>query len=666
MSDVSDSELLSAYLDGELTAEEQARAEKMLALSAEARQLLEELRAVGGALQGLPQQNLDEDLSARVLQIAERRVLSPEASDETADSADKPSAGRAASEGFPWREISWRGMFSPRALIWSAIIVLVAIVIHYTAPPENGNRQQARLDENKLAAGAKVAADEKRSNAAPQPAFRAPAGQPERKVADMPASGGEGSKSAAKADENLDRDNEKVDGSELASGRAGGRLDLATTAVQAASSRDQSRGEPVREKPAASQLAAKDAGGGFGGGGPGGEGGPQRGRRMNAKKAVPPAEHLADEEAARAAEKAPAASPVASAAPQLARGGAGAAEMDAGAKRQEQPTTTVKVNLTAAALRNGAFNAVLVRNGLVPRPVLLDGRQQAMTQFQNYGVVNGKYAADNMQMRAANSGSAPASGALQQIAPQSLPAANEPQGGAQNASRSTAPQASDGQLLADSAPRGATAAPANNFNGPSSNASGLAVQQNQANSIQQSAAGTAVTLNLNGALGNGAVPLCCECDATPAQLARVLKQLGQQRDGFSQPEVFSSMPLALPQAARRDVADRKAGEAQYEFETAKAAGVPAAQGKSAERGRAESDTDKLESLPRQGVAGRGFGGARPLGSGGAPQSRAWTQNRAAAEKTRVLFMLNVVDRVAPPPTAAAPAPAAPRAPTQGK
>src|SRR5271155_1164669 len=111
MSDVFDTELFSAYLDGELTAEEQVRAEQILATSPEARQMLDELRAVGSTLQGLPQQKLGEDLSARVLQLAERRMLLPE-EPEKSEKADKPAAGRAAaavttrdakdSESFPW------------------------------------------------------------------------------------------------------------------------------------------------------------------------------------------------------------------------------------------------------------------------------------------------------------------------------------------------------------------------------------------------------------------------------------------------------------------------------------------------------------------------------------------------------------------------------------
>ena len=107
-------------------------------------------------MQGLPQEKLDEDLSARVLQIAERRMLLPD------DSGGKPSAGRAAEalkesetdpigwlgqiqQGKPaWREISWRGMFSKRALIWSGVVVATAIIISFNSPPPKANRDLAR------------------------------------------------------------------------------------------------------------------------------------------------------------------------------------------------------------------------------------------------------------------------------------------------------------------------------------------------------------------------------------------------------------------------------------------------------------------------------------------------------------------------------------------
>jgi hypothetical protein len=147
MNDVPDTELISAYLDGELTADEQVRVEQMLAASPAARQTLEEFRALGSTLQGLPPQKLDEDLSARVLEVAERRMLLP----------DRPSAGRAAeglnagsdATGWRWREISWRGMLSKRALIWSGVIVATGIIISFTSPPpaKNPNRDIARLDD---------------------------------------------------------------------------------------------------------------------------------------------------------------------------------------------------------------------------------------------------------------------------------------------------------------------------------------------------------------------------------------------------------------------------------------------------------------------------------------------------------------------------------------
>ena len=75
MNHLPQNELLSAYLDGELTAAEQAETERLLAASPAVRQLLDDLRALSAALQSLPQQKLGEDLSAQVLRAAERRML---------------------------------------------------------------------------------------------------------------------------------------------------------------------------------------------------------------------------------------------------------------------------------------------------------------------------------------------------------------------------------------------------------------------------------------------------------------------------------------------------------------------------------------------------------------------------------------------------------------
>ena len=64
--------LISAYLDDELTVDERAHVERLLANSPDARQLLEELRALRGGLQELPQHRLEIDFAQRVLQKAER------------------------------------------------------------------------------------------------------------------------------------------------------------------------------------------------------------------------------------------------------------------------------------------------------------------------------------------------------------------------------------------------------------------------------------------------------------------------------------------------------------------------------------------------------------------------------------------------------------------
>jgi len=70
-----DDELLSAYLDDELSAEERAHVEERLSADPAARQLLEELRSVSQAMRGLPHAKLGRDLRDSVLRRAEREML---------------------------------------------------------------------------------------------------------------------------------------------------------------------------------------------------------------------------------------------------------------------------------------------------------------------------------------------------------------------------------------------------------------------------------------------------------------------------------------------------------------------------------------------------------------------------------------------------------------
>ncbi len=87
-------ELISAYLDGELTAEERARVEEQLDKDPTLRQMYNDLRTLGSTLQALPLADPSEDLAQRVLRQAERRMLTGE--EACAPFAQTPCEGTAA------------------------------------------------------------------------------------------------------------------------------------------------------------------------------------------------------------------------------------------------------------------------------------------------------------------------------------------------------------------------------------------------------------------------------------------------------------------------------------------------------------------------------------------------------------------------------------------
>jgi hypothetical protein len=151
MKNVPDTELFSAYLDGELTAEEQGCVEQVLAASAEARQLLEELRALGSTLQSLPQERLDEDFSSRVLEVAARQrswsgyAGNKPAAGRAADSAKPPEANAIGLHGSAGRKPSWRRMFGKRSVIWSGVAVAAVVLLSF-ATYRPRNRDFARLE----------------------------------------------------------------------------------------------------------------------------------------------------------------------------------------------------------------------------------------------------------------------------------------------------------------------------------------------------------------------------------------------------------------------------------------------------------------------------------------------------------------------------------------
>src|SRR5262245_2005648 len=89
-----DDELLSAYLDGELTAAARAAVEGRLATDPAAQQLLHELRSVSQSVQALPTESLGRDLSDDIL----RRVRVVRGSPDPAPSPDRRSPSVPSSD----------------------------------------------------------------------------------------------------------------------------------------------------------------------------------------------------------------------------------------------------------------------------------------------------------------------------------------------------------------------------------------------------------------------------------------------------------------------------------------------------------------------------------------------------------------------------------------
>jgi len=182
MNDVPDTELFSAYLDGELTADEQVRVEQILATSPEPGNCWRNCARWPAPCKACPGK-LDEDLSARVLQIASCGCCCPPTRATSrrrraAEALKGPEADSIGWLGVPWREISWRGMFSKRALIWSAVVVATAIIISFTSPPPpKGNHELAKLDRKPAADALAVSGADRTKSSTSDESWDVPAGE---------------------------------------------------------------------------------------------------------------------------------------------------------------------------------------------------------------------------------------------------------------------------------------------------------------------------------------------------------------------------------------------------------------------------------------------------------------------------------------------------------
>jgi hypothetical protein len=121
-------ELLSAYLDGEATADERAAVEAQLAASEADRRLLEELQALRGELQSLPQAAASDDFADRVVRAAVAAKARGEAQVTPASAASASTAPAKRSQKWAY---------------WTAAIALglalCAVVFIRNWPAGNGN-----------------------------------------------------------------------------------------------------------------------------------------------------------------------------------------------------------------------------------------------------------------------------------------------------------------------------------------------------------------------------------------------------------------------------------------------------------------------------------------------------------------------------------------------
>lgn len=138
MRNVPENELFSAYVDGELTAAEQAEVEQLLATSPAARQLVDDLRSLSATLQGLPVQQLGVDLSQEVLRLAEHRMLSGRGDSDTELEKPFPQSGS-------WRAFV-RRWTRPRIWVWPGVAVAVSLLL-MVLQPQPGRRWDRVLGE---------------------------------------------------------------------------------------------------------------------------------------------------------------------------------------------------------------------------------------------------------------------------------------------------------------------------------------------------------------------------------------------------------------------------------------------------------------------------------------------------------------------------------------
>ena len=160
MKDVSAYELISAYLDGELSDDARAEAERLLVENVEYRRWFQQLKAMRGALASLPKYRLEADFAQKVLRRAELVTLQgtvPEATGgdqessptgeqpQTAPSSSSAGAGSSGVEGTGAASRNGRSSARWDAPLWIAVAASVCIYISLAGREASDQHEQVAM-----------------------------------------------------------------------------------------------------------------------------------------------------------------------------------------------------------------------------------------------------------------------------------------------------------------------------------------------------------------------------------------------------------------------------------------------------------------------------------------------------------------------------------------
>ena len=115
-------ELISAYLDDEVSSYEREWVERVLKQDARCRQLYENLRSAREAVRELPRQRLDKDMSSRVLERIREQPTLVERRGTNGPESPLDRADTSSASGFR------------RGLVWAALAIAAALLLMFVQP----------------------------------------------------------------------------------------------------------------------------------------------------------------------------------------------------------------------------------------------------------------------------------------------------------------------------------------------------------------------------------------------------------------------------------------------------------------------------------------------------------------------------------------------------